>query len=97
MKINFECVFKNQEDVLIEEKPGVPLTLKLVLFNALLIHKNEESPDTKFKRWEYYKNIKDGMVDFKHEDISFFKKIIGESYSALIMGQAWDFLEECNK
>lgn len=77
---------------------GMPMTLKDVIFNSILVPSQEkEDEKKKFEKYEIYKKIKDakgGTVDLESQEIALIKKSIGEIQPPLIMGQAWEMLED---
>lgn len=76
---------------------GTAMTLKEVIFNSILVPTQEkEDEKKKFEKYEIYKKIKDaknGEVDLESQEIAVIKKSIGDIQPPLVMGQAWEMLE----
>lgn len=97
MKVNFNKEFKTLDGatVLNEEKP---LSLKTVAVTALLTPAPEEtiSGEEKAERYLLAESISKSNgspISVKAEDVSLLKKLIGELYLPLIVGQAYRLLE----
>lgn len=97
MKINFAQEFKTFGGETLKDAEGNVFNLKGVCATVLLGQQQNEKAtgEEKMKRYELAKKIwdGDGVVDVKAEDITTLKKLIGESYLPLVVGQAYQMLE----
>jgi len=98
MKIDFSRKILDPDNKEIPRIQGgkEPLTIGVVCLMALL---NSESKDgnEKFARYELamrIKQAKDNILDISIDDIAKVKKLIGEVYGSLIVGRAFDILEQ---
>ena len=99
MKINLTTQMKQADGIKPianrdPEKNGLPMTLKDVCINALLAPDQKETEKDKYSDYELFQKLRDVKeIDLKSEEIVRIKKKIGLIYPALIMGQAFDLLE----
>ena len=98
MKIHISQRFMNLDGItpLIDSATTEIKILKEAIVEALLIPRNDLTPKEKYDNYELYGRLKDvwGEFDFTAEEITKLKKWIGEDKPPLIMGQAWDMLEQ---
>jgi len=83
-------------EVLLDAKDGkaVPVILKNILVNAILLPKEKESGVDKVRKYELAKLIyTGGEVDLGAEDITLIKACVGEGYAPLIVGQVFEILK----
>lgn len=97
MKIKFNQFILDEQDEPIKV-PGKPnLTLRDVCINSLLSNQQEDKEKEKFERYEVFQKIKkadkEGMVDLSTEEIVIIKKAIGIFQPPLLLGQAFNMLE----
>lgn len=97
MKIKFNQPILDEQDEQIKV-PGKPnLTLRDVCVNSLLSNQQEDKEKEKFERYEVFQKIKkadkDGMVDLSTEEIVIIKKAVGVFQPPLLLGQAFNMLE----
>lgn len=96
MKIDFDVKFQTLDGkaITMNEKEA---TLKDVTIEALMGLLEEEkgiSGEEKFKRYELAMKIKGGgIVDISVDDVSLIKRLIGKMFTPLVVGQAWEMLE----
>lgn len=96
MKINFKQKIKNFDDTDAVDESGKQVTLDVVCINALMSNNPEErvSGDEKLKRYDLALKIKNSNeLNLSSEDITLLKKLIGNVYSTLIVGQSYKMLE----
>lgn len=97
MKINFAQEFKTFGGEALKDGEGNVFNLKGVCATVLLGQAQNEKAtgEEKMKRYDLAKKIWDaeGECDVKAEDITTLKKLVGESYLPLIVGQAFRMLE----
>jgi len=102
MKVNVNVNFKTLDGKDIPANPQNieegSMNLKNVCVASLLAPLEEEKLDgnEKAKRYSIAQTIydcKEGYVELSVEDISLLKKLIGNMYLPLIVGQAYSFLE----
>jgi hypothetical protein len=102
MKLLLNSTFKTLEGKEIPENAGNPdgkkMTLKGVCAAALLSPQENDKNITgqeKAKRYLLAQEIhnSDESIDLESEDISLLKKLIGNMYTPLIVGQAYAMLE----
>lgn len=98
MKINFAQELKNLEGgvLLKDEKNKDPWTLDFVAVYALLNSEDKVDGAEKYERYKLAQKVKEVNEDFTVEEIAKIKKLIGETFSAIIVGPAWDILEKVN-
>lgn len=103
-KINFNATIKNMDGVVITrtelDKDGKteidkgPMTLGWLCMNALLADGREPLTGAdKFSRYELATIINKGIHEVTSEQVSLLKKVIGETWPTLYVGQAWSILE----
>ena len=97
MKINVNQELKTFGNETLKDGEGNVFTLKGICATVLLGQPQNEKAtgEEKMKRYDLAKKIwtAEGEVDLKAEDISLLKKLVGESYLPLIVGQVWAMLE----
>lgn len=102
MEVNVNVSFKTLDGKNIPANPQKPeegtMSLKDVCVASLLAPLEEEKLDgnEKAKRYVIAQKIyecEEGTVNLNVEDISLLKKLIGNMYLPLIVGQAYSFLE----
>jgi hypothetical protein len=75
---------------------GAPLTLGAVLGNSLLSQPQHANPsaDEKYKRFKLASKIATtSELEASADDIVLLKRVVGELYTALIVGRVFDLLE----
>ena len=74
---------------------GKSMTLKDVCINALLVPNEKDEAKQKYTDYEVFKKLRDSNkeVELTAEEIARIKKKIGDIYPALVLGQAWEGLE----
>jgi coproporphyrinogen III oxidase len=97
MKINFAQEFQTFGGEVLKDGEGNIFTLKGVCATVLLGQAQNEKAtgEEKMKRYDLAKKIwaSEGECDVKAEDVATLKKLVGESYLPLIVGQAFKMLE----
>jgi len=102
MKVDVNVVLKTLDGKGLKDNDGndnvVDATLKMAIVNALLSPVQNESGIEKVKKYELakraYNTTNDELVELSAEDITLIKNRIGEVYPPLIVGQAYDLLEQ---
>ena len=98
MRVRLDTVLKDINDKPISDpqEPGA-FTVERALIGALLAQNPRENPDgaEKFKRWELARKMR-GLteVTVTVEEAALLKKLVGEAYSATVVGQVWTLLEQ---
>lgn len=95
MKLQINKVLVGTQDEELKGEKGVPLTVKLICINSLIIPQQGETDKDKWERYELYKKLKsaDRDVDLKTEELSLLKRCVGKTQPTLVMGQIWDEIE----
>ena len=98
MKIDFgqELRTINGDPVPEGDANSKPATLRFVSVNALLNPASEQiAGEEKVKRFDLAMQIhkSNGSIELTVENVSLVKKLVGEQYTPLIVGQAWRMLE----
>ena len=94
MKVKLNEVLKDIDGKTPLKLPNKTMTLKDVSIQAILTPGKDEKPEQKYKNYEIFRELSEGgEVDLSVEDVSYLKRKIGELFPPLIMGQAWDMLE----
>ena len=98
MKIDFSKEFKTFGGETLKDAEGNVFTLKGVCATVLLSQQQNEKAtgEEKMKRYELARKIWDapgGVCDIKAEEIALLKKLIGDAYLPLVVGQAYIMLE----
>lgn len=97
MKIDFSKEFKNLNNETLKSGE-TNVTLKSICTEALLNSSVEEkiTGEEKAKRYNLALEIfasKQKIVEISIEDVAVIKKLVGDFYSPLVVGQAYKFLE----
>lgn len=90
------------DGVAVVKKKSPPFTLKTACINVLI--RTQRDPQTrakeidaeeKIKRYELAKKIYKslGLVDLQSEEITLLKKLVGQAYPPLTVGQAFEVLD----
>ena len=99
MYVNIDQSFKNVDGTnLVDVDTKEVVKLKPVIVNALLgMFKDEEqlSGGEKLERWQLAIKINnaDGDIELSAEEISLIKLLIGKMFTTIIVGQAFEMLE----
>lgn len=87
-----------------EDGKETVLTLKTICVNALQFQEKDVSGSEKMKRYRLAtkiygtKDSEDIEMDLSAEDITMLKDLINKSYpSPIVVGQAWDILEQADE
>lgn len=97
MKINFNQLILDEQDrpIKVADKPD--LTLKDICVNSLLSVQQDDKEKEKFERFEIFQKIKnpseEGFVELSTNEIVVIKKVIGIFQPPLLLGQAFNMLE----
>jgi len=98
MKVNFNQALKQSDGatVLLDGTDGHPVTLRDICINSLLRPVEKEGREEKWKKYEFYKKLRDGteVMDLKSEEISKLKELIALFHPQLVMGQCFEMLEK---
>lgn len=93
MKVDLRYVFLDNKKEPFREKDAF-VTLHEVCTTALMANSKEEiNGESKYKAYCIYKKLELKEIELTAEEISVIKKRVGEFYSPIIVGQAWDILE----
>lgn len=93
---NFDTILTNLENVSLKNEDQ-EITLKTVCINVLSADFPEEriEAEEKFKRWLLAKKIySGGEIDVTPEEIALIKKLLGKAYPPLLVGPAWEYLNQ---
>lgn len=96
MKLNITQPIKSLDGTPIKDDQNQELTLKVVLVNALLTQNEEKlTGEEKYKRYSLSKKIyeSDEEVELSIEEVAQLKRLIGDLYPPLVVGQVFDILE----
>lgn len=99
MKVNFDYVFRqiSGEEIPNPNKTSEHFTLRLAAVNALVAANPKEqiSGDEKVKRYLLATRIFSGddELELTAEEAALVKKVIGDGFGAVIVGQAWGLLD----
>ncbi len=98
MKRDFQQPIVNLEGKPLKDEDGKPVTLCSVALNALLasIPNDIVTGEAKAKRYALALKINDhpGDVNVTAEELTLLKEQIGKIYAPLVVGRAYDLLEE---
>jgi hypothetical protein len=100
VKIDFSSILLNLNDTPLMQPPGpeganVPATLAWVASEALLRATDEKDGQKKYKLYALALKVgAGGEVDLKAEDIALIKARIGEQFAPLVVGRAFDLLDD---
>lgn len=95
MKVNFGATMKDMDGSDVIEN-GKPVTLAAIGVVSLLANFDKENPavEEKLARYRIAHKIKDGgIVDLTVEELSVVKAMVGKVYGTMIVGQAFQLLE----
>lgn len=96
MQVNFSAEIKDLSNLPIKAEDR-PLTLSSVCCNALMLTFNDEHSlpgDQKVRRFKLATMVVDGgQVDLTAEDVAEIKKVVGKAYGPLIVGRAYELLD----
>ncbi len=96
MKIDFDATLKTLDGEEIKNGDKV-VNLKTITVDALLNPNGKEQPKpmVKVERFKLAQKIHEGgEIDITVENAAMIKKLIGEGYAPLVVGQAYEILEE---
>lgn len=106
MKIDVNYQFVNLDGKVIKEpttdkkKEGPPFTLRKVC-TTILLNPGEEKikAEDKIERYHLAQKIhqSNGLVDMQAEEVALLKRLIGENYPPLTVGQAYEILDPHKK
>jgi len=95
MKVKINQELKDVDGKAIQAGAKPRLLLQDVCINALLTPNQKDEEKQKWDKYELYKKVRDAKaeVELLAEEISLIKKSIAIVNPPLIMGQAWEMLE----
>lgn len=100
MMIDFSQKLKDLQGMVITEQPGNPKTLPVTLgtlaVNALMLSEDRIDGTEKVRRYDLGVKIfqrQDDLVELDCDDLALIKRLIGNMYGPLYVGQAWKMLE----
>ena len=98
MLVNVNQVLKTIEGEAMKDMvdgQAVDATVKMALINAILSPVQKENGVDKVKKYELAKKIHNstGLVDLSAEEIALLKKLIGEIYPPITVGQSYGILD----
>lgn len=97
MKIDFSQIIRKINDDPIKEPDGKDFTLGSACINSLLADPEVKiSGEEKVNRYNLALAIHAARepLDLKIEEAAKIKQLVGETYTALVVGQAWKMLEQ---
>lgn len=98
MKIKINQVIKGMDFVTpLKGENEKDLTLKEVCINAVITPQKEDTEKIKLERYDIFKSLRNtnsDLVELTVEQLSLIKKSIAQCYVPLIMGQAFELLEQ---
>lgn len=101
MKIDFSAILLNLQDeplmqpVAKEGEEAQPATLSWIASEALLRATEDKDGQKKYKLYALAMKVGGGdEVELKAEDITLIKQKIGEQFAPLVVGRAFDLLEQ---
>jgi len=100
MKIKMDQkILTTEGDVIKNPNNGQEMTLRSISIDALLFPVEKDTPKEKNDKYDLYKkvNVASKIIDFTIEEVAKLKKLIGELKPQLVMGQAWEMLENAEK
>lgn len=100
-KINLEYVFKKVEGDPLPDGKGNALTLRKACIDALTAVYRDEQPDgeEKVRRYKLAMDIYTSGADIalSSEEVSLLKQLIGKYFAVIVVGQAYEQLDETEK
>jgi len=101
MKINVLQVLKNFQGKVIQNEKDVDLTLRAIFTNGLLTttkRSQQESGELKYARYQLANLINtEDEPEITSNELKQLRVYIGEVYSAVVVGAAWDFIDKLTK
>jgi hypothetical protein len=101
MKVDFSAILLNLKDEPLmqpaakEGEDAPPATLAWIASEALLRATEEKDGQKKYKLYALAMKVGGGgEVELKTEDIALIKQKIGEQFAPLVVGRAFDLLEQ---
>lgn len=91
---------RNEEGLLIKPADLRPLTLRQAALTVLMISDPREkiSGEEKASRFAVAMKVAQGKEDsLSIDELALIKKLIGDGYNPVVVGQAWELLEGGNK
>lgn len=94
MRVEFDQILCNLAGIPLNSE-GKPLTLKMVAINALLANYPDEtiSGGEKFARYALSRRIYKGNYEFRAEEVTKLKTLIGKYFEAVVVGPAYTALD----
>jgi len=97
VKINVNLIGVDGKTSLLNmDEAGKKLTLRDVIYGALLVPDEKDQQKEKWEKYEIFKKIRDvkgGEVELSAEEITVIKKGLARIHPPLVMGQAFEMLE----
>jgi len=96
MVVEFDVELHSLDGSVLQDSATQKITLKNISVNALLTPADEKlAGEEKLKRYNLAQKIyaSTAGIDMTTEEIALVKKLIGEIYPPLIVGQTWAMLE----
>lgn len=92
MKVNFDIELKDLDGDRVVEG-GKPIRVRDLITSALLQSEQGDEAEQKIKKWDLANKIhQGGDVDILPEDAALIKKLVGERYAPLVVGQVFPIL-----
>lgn len=83
--------------ITVKDENGVfiPFMMKDAMIQALLATEDKETPENKSKDWEIIKKLRDAKkeIELTIEEVALIKKKVGLTFTTLVMGQIFDYIE----
>ena len=96
MKLKIDKVLVDPTDRQLKGEGNLPLTIKVICMNSLIIPQQGEVEKDKWERYELYKRFKSATtetIELKTEEVALLKRCVGKTQPTLVMGQVWDEIE----
>jgi len=101
MKIDVTQVLKNFNDIVVQDEKGKEITLRAAFTNGLLTTTPKSRKETGEQKYERYRlatliNTTD-IPEITPEELQKFRTYIGDVYSPIVVGAAWNLIDSLGK
>lgn len=93
---NLDEKFTRIDGTPMEKNGAPPITLRRVMVHAILDPREQCEPEEKVRRYNLAHEIQEAKiaVELSENDIQLIKNKVGQLYPPIVVGQAWNLLDQ---